>query len=99
VDDFGTEYSSLTYLQRLPVDVLKVDRSFVNDLREADSPSESLVAAIVAMAGALGIDTIAEGVETADQARRLYRLGCRSVQGYLYARPVPGEKLAELASI
>ena len=99
LDDFGTEYSSLAYLQRLPVDILKIDRSFVEGLREVDSPSESLVSAILAMAGALGIDTIAEGVETAEQARLLHRLGCRAVQGYLYARPVRADQLSDLTAL
>ena len=99
LDDFGTEYSSLAYLRRLPVDILKIDYSFVDGLRESDSPSESLVSAIIAMAGALSIETIAEGVETAEQARRLARLGCQAVQGYLYARPVRGDQLADLTTL
>lgn len=94
VDDFGTEYSSLAYLHRLPIDVLKIDRSFVEGLKGDGGPAESLVRAIVAMAGALAIETIAEGVETVEQARRLRDLRCDAVQGYLYARPARGDQLA-----
>jgi EAL domain-containing protein (putative c-di-GMP-specific phosphodiesterase class I) len=93
VDDFGTEYSSLSYLQRLPFDVLKIDRSFVEPLRENDTASESLVAAIVAMANALGIRTVAEGVETMEQARRLQKIGCEVAQGHMYARPTRVDQL------
>ena len=93
VDDFGTEYSSLSYLQRLPFDVLKIDRSFVEPLNETDTASESLVAAIVAMANALGIRTVAEGVETPEQARRLQKIGCEVAQGYMYARPTRVDQL------
>jgi diguanylate cyclase (GGDEF)-like protein len=93
VDDFGTEYSSLSYLQRLPFDVLKIDRSFVEPLHEGNTASESLVAAIVAMANALGIRTVVEGVETMDQARRLEQIGCDVAQGYMYARPARADQL------
>ena len=93
VDDFGTEYSSLSYLQRLPFDVLKIDRCFVEPLGKSDSASKSLVAAIVAMADALGVRTIAEGVETVEQARALRELGCEVAQGFLYARPTRVDQL------
>jgi diguanylate cyclase (GGDEF)-like protein len=93
VDDFGTEYSSLSYLQRLPFDVLKIDRSFVEPLHEGNTASESLVAAIVAMANALGIRTVVEGVETIEQARRLQQVGCDVAQGYMYARPARADQL------
>jgi diguanylate cyclase (GGDEF)-like protein len=99
VDDFGTEYSSLSYLHRLPVDVLKIDRSFVEGLKGGGGPAESLVSAIVAMAGALGIQTIAEGVETVEQAQRLRSIGCDAVQGYLYARPARGDQLANVLGL
>ena len=96
IDDFGTQYSSLSYLQRLPIDVLKIDRSFVEPLRETNTASESLVAAIVAMSSALGIRTIVEGVETVDQARRLRAVGCSVAQGYLYARPARVDQLQDV---
>jgi EAL domain-containing protein (putative c-di-GMP-specific phosphodiesterase class I) len=93
IDDFGTGYSSLSYLQRFAVDAVKIDRSFVMRLEDEDTSDESLVAAIVAMAGALQVTTVAEGVETEAQAQRLFALGCHVAQGYLYSRPVPAEQL------
>ena len=95
VDDFGTGYSSLAYLRRFPVDAVKIDRAFVDDLDRDDTAEETLVAAIVAMAGALGVATVAEGVETPTQADRLRELGCDEGQGYLYARPVPAASIPE----
>jgi EAL domain-containing protein (putative c-di-GMP-specific phosphodiesterase class I) len=88
IDDFGTGYSSLAYLQRFPVDRVKIDQSFVAGLREADSSDETLVAAIIAMARALRVSTVAEGVESELQAQKLTELGCDAAQGYLYAKPV-----------
>ena len=84
VDDFGTGYSSLSYLHRFPIDTVKIDRSFVEQLAQGD---ESVASAILSMAHALKLTTIAEGVETADQAEMLERLGCDSAQGYHFARP------------
>lgn len=99
VDDFGTGFSSLSYLKRFPVDVVKIDRSFVSGLGH-DESDVSLVAAIIKMATALGLTTIAEGVETHEQARRLLDLGCTKMQGYLFSAPVPmGELLETLQSI
>jgi EAL domain-containing protein (putative c-di-GMP-specific phosphodiesterase class I) len=100
VDDFGTKYSSLAYLQRLPVNVLKIDQSFVADIADGDSgPSESLIAAIVAMSEALGIQTIVEGVETAEQARRLMGLGCIAAQGYLFSRPARADQIIDVLGL
>ncbi|HVA02862.1 MAG TPA: EAL domain-containing protein [Acidimicrobiales bacterium] len=93
IDDFGTEYSSLAYLKRFPVTSLKIDKSFVDTLEDDDSSDATLIAAVVAMAHALGITTIAEGVETTSQAHRLMDLGCDALQGYLYSRPVRAEGL------
>jgi diguanylate cyclase (GGDEF)-like protein/PAS domain S-box-containing protein len=87
VDDFGTGYSSLAYLKRFPVDVLKIDRSFVSGLGK-DPEDSALVAAVVSMADALGLAAIAEGVETELQRDCLVRLGCSRAQGFLFARPV-----------
>lgn len=84
VDDFGTGYSSLSYLKVLPVQTLKIDRSFVDGLG-TDGHDSSIVAAIVAMADALGLELLAEGVETTLQRRELQRLGCHLAQGYLWA--------------
>ncbi len=95
IDDFGTGYSSLSYLRQFPTDSVKIDRSFVDGLDQEDGSEASLVAAIVAMARALGITTIAEGVERAAQAVRLQTLGCRLAQGYHYSRPVPSEAIPE----
>ena len=94
VDDFGTGFSSLSYLKRFPVDVVKIDRSFVSGLAHDESDA-SLVAAIIKMATALGLTTIAEGVETHEQARRLIELGCTKMQGYLFSAPVPMGELVE----
>jgi diguanylate cyclase len=88
LDDFGTGYSSLAYLQRYRVDEVKIDQSFISDLRDDTTADAPLVAAIVAMARALGLTTVAEGVETVEQAQRLWELGCDSAQGYWFARPV-----------
>jgi diguanylate cyclase (GGDEF)-like protein len=96
IDDFGTEYSSLAYLKRFPVTSLKIDRSFVASLEDDDSSDATLIAAVVAMAQALGIRTVAEGVETRAQAERVVELGCDSVQGYFYSRPVRAERLPEV---
>ncbi len=87
VDDFGTGYSSLATLKTLPVDVLKIDRAFVRDLATAPVDA-AIVTAIVTLARALGVQVVAEGVETAEQARILRECGCRVIQGFLMSRPV-----------
>ncbi|MDP9464491.1 MAG: EAL domain-containing protein, partial [Actinomycetota bacterium] len=92
VDDFGTGFSSLSSLKRFPVSGVKIDQSFVSGLGYHQSDS-SLVAAIVAMASALGLVTIAEGIETHDQASRLFELGCTEAQGYLFATAVPFDEV------
>ncbi len=86
IDDFGTGYSSLAYLQQLPVDELKIDRTFVGDEGKA-SDSVKLVETIVRLASDLGLDTVAEGIETTEQFERLRSTGCHLAQGYLFARP------------
>ena len=91
LDDFGTGYSSFSYLRRLPVGVLKIDRSFVAGLG-SDASDESVVAAIVELGHALGLTVVAEGVEHRDQAEILADLGCDTGQGYYWARPAPAEQ-------
>ena len=93
IDDFGTGYSSLAYLQRFPFQCVKIDRAFVDPLDNEDGGEHQLVGAIVAMAAALGLSTIAEGVETSEQADRLVELGCTVAQGYYYSRPVPADQI------
>jgi EAL domain-containing protein (putative c-di-GMP-specific phosphodiesterase class I) len=88
LDDFGTGYSSLTYLKRFPVDVLKIDQSFVRDML-ADKSDAAIIEAIVKLAQALGLELVAEGVETQEQSAALQGFGCQVMQGYLYSRPVP----------
>jgi EAL domain-containing protein (putative c-di-GMP-specific phosphodiesterase class I) len=90
MDDFGTGYSSLSSLGRLPLDSLKVDRSFVVRMTE-DPQSTSIVTTIISLAHALDLKVVAEGVETAEQARLLRLLKCDQAQGYLIARPMPAE--------
>jgi EAL domain-containing protein (putative c-di-GMP-specific phosphodiesterase class I) len=87
LDDFGTGYSSLSYLMRLPIDTLKVDRSFLTDLTQG-SRNGDIVWAVIALAGRLGMEVIAEGIETDQQRRHLVDLGCSLGQGYLFAKPL-----------
>lgn len=96
LDDFGTGYSSLSYLKRFPVDVVKVDKSFVRDMAK-DLSDRTLVGAIVAMANSLGLRVIAEGVEDREQLELLRQINCNSIQGYYFSQPVPAEAFAERA--
>jgi len=89
LDDFGTGYSSLSYLHKFPLRILKIDRSFVNELNSENNSSVTVVAAILAMASALGLDVIAEGIETPEQHRTLVDMGCGFGQGYFLGRPNP----------
>jgi EAL domain-containing protein (putative c-di-GMP-specific phosphodiesterase class I) len=95
IDDFGTGYSMLGRLQRFPVDRLKIDQSFVAEITSEDS-SAPLVVAIVAMARGLNLETVAEGVETAEQRDYLRRHGCDHAQGYFFAEPRDAAAIAQL---
>ena len=97
VDDFGTGYSSLSYLRRFPIDVLKVDKSFVDGLGQG-AEAAALVEAILGMARTMSMRTVAEGIEDTGQLDELTVLGCDSGQGFLLSRPVPGEEIAGLLS-
>ena len=94
MDDFGTGYSSLNYLRRFPLDVIKVDRSFIAGL--GDGQGSSIAGAIVSLARALGLRTVAEGIEDDEQHRAVVALGCDLGQGYLFARPMPADELTQL---
>ena len=94
IDDFGTGYFSLSHLRQFPIDVIKVAREFVQD-EDPDSKSSLLAGTIVAMGRSLGIATVAEGIETAEQADRMRALGCTYGQGFLFARPLQPEALEE----
>lgn len=88
IDDFGTGYSSLAYLKNFPIDILKIDQSFVHDML-ANRSDASIISAIIHLANSLGMELLAEGVEQQAQADALVAMGCTAMQGYLYARPMP----------
>ncbi|WKE65761.1 EAL domain-containing protein [Gallaecimonas kandeliae] len=97
LDDFGTGYSSLSYLKRFPVNVLKIDKSFVSDL-PGDKNDMAITRAIIAMAERLRVEVVAEGVETWDQMQFLHQEGCYLVQGYYFQKPLPEEELSPLVA-
>jgi len=94
LDDFGTGYSALNYLRRLPIDILKIDQSFVSDIDRAVQGG-AIVAAVTDLAHVLGLTVTAEGVETSNQRDRIAALGCDRSQGFFYARPVTAEAISE----
>jgi len=95
IDDFGTGYSSLAYLRRHDIDCLKIDKSFIDTIGANDSGTE-IAETVIAMAKKLGIEVVAEGVETRVQHDTLSRLGCDYVQGYLYSRPIAAAELTRI---
>jgi EAL domain-containing protein (putative c-di-GMP-specific phosphodiesterase class I) len=95
MDDFGTGFSSLQYLQKLPLDQLKIDQSFTRNMGIVEGSNE-IVKIIIAMANSLNLDVIAEGVETEEQQKVLYFYGCNHYQGYLYSQPVPIDQFEAL---
>ncbi len=92
IDDFGTGYSSLARLRYMPVDILKIDRSFVREL-DRDEQNASMVSAMVALASNLGMTPLAEGIETEDEWRALMERGCERGQGFFFSRPVPPDEI------
>jgi EAL domain-containing protein (putative c-di-GMP-specific phosphodiesterase class I) len=91
IDDFGTGYSSLVHLRRFPIDILKIDKTFIDGITRG-SEDAAIVEAVIKLARVLKIDTVAEGVERADQQTELRRMGCKYAQGYLFGRPKPGDR-------
>lgn len=95
VDDFGTGYSTLNYLQKLPVDIVKIDQQFIKDIPNS-SEDMTLVKAVIAMAHSMGLDVVAEGVETEAQADFLRKHSCEELQGYFFSRPLPAGEFEAL---
>jgi Amt family ammonium transporter len=97
IDDFGTGYSSMSYLQKLPIDTLKVDQSFISRIENnTDGENKNIVETIVSLAHKLGLKVVAEGVETDKQHSVLSQMNCQMAQGYLFSRPLKKEKMDEL---
>ena len=96
VDDFGTGYSSLAYLRRFPIDVIKVDKGFVDGLDVGDDRGKSILKAVIQLSDALGVMSVAEGVETAEQARILVESGCRAAQGFFFGHPQSADDITAL---
>jgi EAL domain-containing protein (putative c-di-GMP-specific phosphodiesterase class I) len=96
MDDFGTGYSSLGYLRRAEFDTLKIDQSFVQSISAQDPESTAIIRAVVALAGSLGMKTVAEGVSTMEQLGIVRALGCDKIQGYIFSRPIAAETVRDL---
>ncbi|MCD7034510.1 EAL domain-containing protein [Metabacillus sp. GX 13764] len=98
LDDFGTGYSSLNYLKKLPIDIVKIDRSFIQDIID-DAQDAAIVQAVISIADSMNLNVIAEGIEKEEQSRLLGEIGCRQGQGFYYSRPVPLDTLTDILSI
>ncbi|MCT8985786.1 EAL domain-containing protein [Shewanella phaeophyticola] len=94
IDDFGTGYSSLLYLKRFPIDILKIDKSFVDDMLN-DESDEAIVDTIIGLANSLKMQLVAEGVETLEQVNALSAKGCFVMQGYYYCKPMPYQQMCD----
>jgi EAL domain-containing protein (putative c-di-GMP-specific phosphodiesterase class I) len=97
IDDFGTGYSSLRYLAKLPVNALKIDRSFIDNMA-TDADDMTIVSTIIALAHSFDLEVVAEGVETEEQAELLRLMKCDSMQGFLFAKPMPAEEIESFLS-
>ncbi|HLK46138.1 MAG TPA: EAL domain-containing protein, partial [Acidimicrobiales bacterium] len=95
IDDFGTGHSALGYLTSFPIDVVKIDRSFIDGV-EADQVKSAIVSAVINLSAAIGSTTVVEGIETVEQLTHLRELGCTTAQGYFFARPGPARSLASM---
>ena len=98
LDDFGTGYSSLSYLDQLPIDIIKIDRSFIDKISNEDVQAP-MVEAIIQLARILGLEIVAEGIETEGQRKALERMGCEFSQGFLFSKPVDGDDLIALIKV
>jgi EAL domain-containing protein (putative c-di-GMP-specific phosphodiesterase class I) len=98
IDDFGTGYSSLSYLQMLPFDIIKIDKSFIQSMAN-DNNQKSIVPIIIMLAKSLGLQVVAEGVESEQQLFHLAKLKCTHIQGYLLGNPAPCETATELETL
>jgi EAL domain-containing protein (putative c-di-GMP-specific phosphodiesterase class I) len=95
LDDFGTGYSSLSYLCNFSFDKIKIDRSFINNISKVDS-SKMIVKSVVTLGRALGMDIVAEGIETEFEAQTMTEFGCTELQGYYFSKPIPADEFVEL---
>ena len=95
IDDFGTGYSSLSYLSKVPADLLKIDKSFIDEMNKSDA-SKKYVAAIVSMGQIMNMEVISEGVEDDSQIETLREIGCNYIQGFVWGRPLPAEEAEKL---
>ncbi|MDH5601755.1 MAG: EAL domain-containing protein, partial [Gammaproteobacteria bacterium] len=97
IDDFGTGYSSLSYLKKFPIDTLKIDRSFITNVQDRSANDNAgIVTAIMALSHSLRLDVVAEGVETAQELSYLHALGCKTIQGFLFSKPLTVEEFTKI---